>query len=97
MHPGPWRVGNDYVWSSMLLKKLVITNIHHISRKKTGMINLVQRRIFVCICYSFCNYFYPNHFFGQFTYKNANTSCSAIQIINNLGSIEFGKITGYLV
>src|SRR5665213_1074861 len=91
-HPGPWRVGYDYVRPAMDSEKGIITYFGHVPRKKTGMPNLVERRIFTGIVNGFRDKLHADHPACPVAEENANAPGSAIQIINRFFPAELSLI-----
>ena len=78
MHPCPWGIRNDDIWSSMLGDKFFREHILHVTGKERGILNSVEFRIDSSILYGIFNIFNANNLFAHPCNEVGNGSCSRV-------------------
>src|SRR3982751_2639379 len=81
----------------MLLKKIIIANIDHVTSNKFTMRDMIEHSIFPRIIDSRFNHFHANDLFSFPAAEDANASSAAIQVIQYLASVELSEFPCDLV
>ena len=92
MHTGTWRVGDDYIRSSMFVDEILSKQIFHVAGKKFRIRNAVERRVHLSVLDSFRNIFNADHLFGLTGNEIGDSPRPGIKVIDQLGTRESGKI-----
>src|SRR5690242_2035544 len=97
VHAGPWRISYDDIGAAFGRKEPVITDLRHIPRKKSGMSNAIELRIFPGISDGFRDHLYADDAGSLSADKNADAARPAIKVIHRLAARQLRKLPGHLV
>ena len=97
MHACTGRVGNDDIWLTMLCNKLVFENVLHVASIEKGVAYAIDLRVYLSILYGILNILYTNDLLSTTGYEISYGACTGVEVIDELGTRESGKVACHLI
>ena len=97
MHSCAWGVGDNHIWTSMLLDEVIGKDVLHVTGIEQCIVDIVDFAIDLCIGNRLGNILDADHLAGTSGYEVGNGSRSRVQVVNELVTRQLGKVTGYTV
>ena len=97
MHSGTWRVGDDYVWATVLGDEFVGQNILHVACIEEGILDVVHLRIHLCILYGLWYVLDTDYLLCLVSHEVGDGSRAGVEVVNQLVSGEVGKLASHAI
>ena len=97
MHACARRIGDDYIWSSMLLDEVAVEDVLHVACEEKRVLDTINLAIDFSVLDGFRNILYTNDLTGLACHEIGDGACTCIKVVDELASRELSKVARYLI